>query len=739
MITVKTNHNKTEPFDIEKIRKVIGYACEGLNVNPIELETRCDVIFYDGISTSEIQQNLIQNARQLISPKALDWNTVAGRLYTMDVWKKVDARIKSFSEYLSEQITSGVYNHSGLYMYSDCEVQELGEYIQPYRDFDWGYGAALVAYTTYLHPKETIHWACMVNAMIIASVERQADKLKYAKKFYDAFSLREISLATPWWINLRHGGSVASCFISQPNDNLTSLSKNWQDIALISQSGGGEGVDMSKVRPKLSDIRGVPNLHQGVTPWIKIINDVAIAVDQAGKRKGVVTVHLPIWHLDIEDFFDIQKEGTGDHRKKAFDIFPQVGLHDRFLKEVDSKGDWYTFNHYEVKQKLGIDVTELFDEEFNTAYDTVLKYINSGVITHYKKYDARELMVLIIKTIAETGMPYIAFRDAINRENPNSHDGNIYCVNLCTESFSNFKADYTTHTCSLASVVLASMKDLTHVRNTARLATRILDNGLLLTVAPIKESQNHIDLYRTIGVGIMGMHDWVSKQNISFDTRYHDQLAEVQLNIQIGCMLESVELAKLRGEYLKFEGSKWHTGVMIDRFIDRVVNSSISDSYIAELNDIQTSIDMYGIRNSQLTSPAPNGTTSTFNGATPGVMPNYASFYLESKSYTGDYYVFGRYANENPLSYDRSISRYNQSVLAKYIGSLQRFCDTGISAEYLFDFNQEGSSVLDIYNMIMTAWKSKCKSIYYIRFIKIGDTVNNILNSKESVCLSCEG
>ena len=738
-MNVITNSGKSEPFDLKKIRTVIDRVCKGLDVNPLELESRITIVFKDGVKTSDIQTNLIEIARSLISSNHLDWNIVAGRLWTEDRWKKTDCKNKTIKDHINEMKLVGVYNEA-LGVYSDKDLEWMQSIIDPERDMAWSYSACVVAYVQYIHEKETLHWACILNAAIIASVEEESIRLSKVKEFYDGLSLRKISLASPWWSYLREAGNLASCFITQPSDKLTSITQNWSDAATISQAGGGEGVDLSKIRAFSSEIRGNKNAHQGVTPWIKVLNDIAVAVDQNGKRKGAFTVHLPIWHRDIEDFLEIQVEGTGDIRRKAFDVFPQIGIHDKFMELDASTREWYVFCPYEVKKVLGFDITECFDKNFSFAYDVVAQAICNGELENYKKYDTRDIIKKILKTLTETGLPYICFRDTINRLNPNKHDGNIYCVNLCTESFSNFKADEYAHTCSLGSVVLGEMDSLDDVRYYSGLMCRMLDNGLLLTKAPIEISSNHIRDYKTVGVGMMGMHDWVAKNNLSFNVRNHDILSEVALNMQIGAMEESVKLAKLRGCYPKYKGSEWDNGNMIQHFKKGVSDSSISDkrAYTEKLDMLQTEMNNLGIRNSQMCSPAPNG-AAPFYDSIGGVMPNYMSFFLDSKSYTGDYYVYGKFAKENPLCYDRSISRYDQSVLAKYIGKLQKFIDTGISAEYLFDFNAPETSVVDMHDLIRTSWEQGCKAIYYVRFIKVGNTIDSILKVKKSNCLSCEG
>lgn len=1045
--------NRKEEFDVNKIKQVIKWATNALDVNPLVLESKFDEFLKEDITTDDIQTNLIYHSRILCSPQEPEWSIVAGRLETMRQWKRTQIFEKTFHYYIQEQIDKNIYRHPSLNKWTKREVIALGKYIDQNRDLEHSYGSVLTAHKKYLLKNECIQQMHMTNAMIIGSVEDKMNRLSFTKEVYDALSQRKLSLATPWLSNLRADKNISSCFIIQVDDDMESIADNWKNAAMISKFGGGLGIDMSKIRAKGARIDMVENASKGITSWAKIFNDIAVAVDQSGKRSGAFTIHTPIWHRDIEDFLELQTE-NGDLRNKAFDIFPQVGVMDIFMKELekDNGGTWYTFCPKEVKDVLGLELAGIYGKEFNTNYRKCVTAYTHGKLKNVGCYNARDLLITIMRTQLETGLPYLPFLDRINEHNPNSHDGTIPCGNLCVapetqiltdighvtisdyvneklniwngvefsnveiiktgtnqkllkvitssgqelecteyhkfyiqsdyknviekrthelkqgdklikfdlpviegtkvlqkaytngffsadgnvtknkkyvylycdkiklkkhiehegswnstnekyciktssiaglkdkffvptneytidsrlawlagyldgdgciakngtneslqassidhnflkeiqlmlqtlgitskivdgmpeadrmmpdgkggeklyhcqetkrllissnglyklselgfktnrlkwtarlpqrqsehfirveavidigryddtfcftepkrhmgmfnglltgqcqESFSNVKAGELSHTCNLLSLVVGRIDSDAEMIRLARLGTRILDNGIALTNNPIQESKNHNDRYRTIGIGIQGLHDYIAKKNLSWEN--YKEITKVAELIEYGTVVESILLASERNKYPVYEGSKWDTGEMINKFHKH----SVTD---LDWNGLQELLDTFGIRNSQLTSPAPNTSTSIFMDACAGVMPTMAGFYTEDNM-TGQFSVYGMYLKENPLAYEHTQPRMDQVKLAKMIGSLQKFVDTGISAEYIFDLNKEGVDAKSLYDLILAAWKEKTKSIYYIRSIKKGDNIDDVIGA-EVACVSCAG
>lgn len=721
---VTKRNGQTEAFQIEKIKQVIQQACEDLDVNPLALESKFDEFLFDGISTKQLQANLIEHAKTMCTPQEPDWTFVAGRLETMNRWADTRSYDIGFEQFFKEQKELGFWTHPKFESYSPEEVKELGDYIVKERDLEHSYSSVLTAKSKYLMTNECIQHMFMGNAMIIAACEAEENKMDFAKLVYDVLSERKISLATPWLSNLRCNGNISSCFIISVNDDLNSIYDNLKKAAQISKNGGGLGVDLARMRARGSKLMGNEGASGGMIGWAKLFNDTAIFVNQGGKRAGAFTVSLPVWHADIADYLDIQTE-AGDQRKKAYDIKTQVGFPDYFMEtKNDESSSWYTFCPHEVKEALGIELYDLFGDDFKAGYMAAVNAYQQGKLKVVRTFNAKELFKKVMRVQFETGMPYIAFTCEINRHNPNKHVGNIPCTNLCTESYSVVIPDELDHTCNLASVVMGRVA-VDDIEKYSAIATRILSNGLILTTSPTESSKKHNDLLATIGVGMQGYADLVARENkIYLDEKF---AAEVSERMEWGCVEESIKLAKERGAYKAFKGSEWDNGNKIKHLSK---NSVLGKDWISK----QKEIDQYGIHNSQLTSPAPNTSTSIFMDAAAGIMPVYSAFFYEDNK-DGLVPVTSMYLKENPLSYARDVTKFKPWELTKIVGKMQLFIDTGISAEYMMDKNQQGFSAKWLWDTIENAWLNKNKAVYYIRTIKKGEK----LVIDNDVCVGCAG
>lgn len=718
---VTKRNGSTEDFNVEKIKQVIEWACEGVDVNPLALEAKFDQFLVDGISTKQLQANLISHAKNMATPDEPDWVLVAGRLETMDRWADTRSYDVDFIEFFKEQVGLGYWAHPGFSKYSDEDVIELGECIVKENDLNHSIASVITAKSKYLLPNECIQHMFMGNAMVIASVEDDDKRVAFAKEVYNALSERKISLATPWLSNLRNNGNISSCFIMSIDDNIHSIFDNLKRAALVSKNGGGLGVDVARVRARGSSLMGYEGGSGGLGGWIKLFNDVAVSVNQGGKRAGAFTVHVPIWHGDIDEYLDIQTE-AGDQRKKAYDIKTQVGVHDYFMElKNDPTATWHTFCPYEVKEKLGIELYACFDKEFEPAYLACVEAYKTGKLKVVRSFNAKQLWIKVLKVMFETGMPYTGFLDEINRQNPNKHVGNIPCVNLCTESFSVVVPDELMHTCNLASLVVGRI-GLDEIQHYASLTTHILDNGIALTSSPVAESDKHNKLLRTIGVGVQGYADLIAREGKSFlNIEFASDLLE---NIQYGCVKESVRLAKERGKYPAYAGSEWDNGNKMKAYKEKGK---------LDWEALEDQMNLFGIRNSQMTSPAPNTSTSIFMDAAAGIMPVYSAFFYEENR-DGIVPVTSMYLKENPISYSKDVTKFKPWELPAVVGAMQYWVDTGISAEYVMDKNQEGFSAKWLWDTLENAWKSKNKAVYYIRTLKQGERL-----VKDEGCVACAG
>lgn len=421
------------PLDVSKIRAVVNWACADLDANPITLEAGLTTRLRNGVTTREIQDNLIGCALELCSPSDPDWRYVAGRLHIWSLWKDtLVSRGYEYGDYaqtVRTKVEAGQYDDRIL-TYTHEELQEAGTWIKPEWDKDYDYAGAVLLTKRYLLPEELPQEALLTCALLLAVVEASENRLFWAKKFYEAIARRQISLATPILGNLRiPHGSLSSCFIMGMDDNLENIFDTIKDAARISKNGGGVGVNVSRVRATGSWVMGKANTSGGVIPWIKLLNDTAIAVNQGGRRAGAITVSLDVWHLDVPEFLEMQTE-NGDQRRKAYDIFPQLVITDEFMRRVRDRGDWTLVDPYEVRTKLGIELAELWGEEFERAYQKIEAAVESELVL-YKRINARELFKTIMRSQVETGMPYLWFKDTSNRANPNQHEGYIPGGNLC--------------------------------------------------------------------------------------------------------------------------------------------------------------------------------------------------------------------------------------------------------------------------------------------------------------------
>lgn len=723
MKVVKRN-GKLEEYNCKKIKKAIAFACDGLEVNPLELEAKFDEFLFDGVTTKAIQDNLILHAKNLSTPQQDQWLLVSGRLATMNRWNQTRAYEKPFPLWFKEQIETGEWKHEKFSVYSDKDLEIIGSYIVKDRDLQHTIASLETAESKYLYTNECIQHMFIGEAMLYASVEKVEVRLAKVKEFYEDFSLLIDSLASPQLMNLRKGMNNASCFILACEDDLESIYSNITNAARISKNGGGIGFYWGFVRAEGSPLMGQPDASGGVLPFIKVLNDTLVAVNQGGKRKGAGTVALPIWHKDIESFLDIQTE-VGDARSKSFDVQPQVVFSDLFMKKLieDKTQRWLTVCPYEVKTKLGIILPECYNEDFVNAYEQIEKAYDNGKLDNVKSFVINDLWKKYLMVFFERGRPYACFIDKINRDNPNKHDGNIYCFNLCIESFSNTKPDIYAHTCSLASLVVGRIP-MNKLSDKASTLCRILNNGIAITSAPIKESEVHMNAYRTIGIGIQGMADILAREWKSYKDL--DFITEVAERIQFGAVRESINMAKEFSPYPKFEGSRWDVGDIFDEYHKNSVCPDLDWLLLKK------ECKQWGIYNSQMTSPAPNTSTSIFMMASAGFMPHYAPYFYEDNK-DGKTPVSSMFGRENPLFYMKSINTFKQYELTKAVGAGQKFVDTGISAEYVADRNLHDITAKDIDKLVKDAWLNETKGVYYLRTVKKGES----LVKGEEICAAC--
>ncbi len=565
MKVIKRN-GRTEELDISKIKKYTSEAVLGLsNVSLSELEVDAKIQFRDMITTEEIQQTLIKTAVDKIDIDRPNWTFVAARLFLFDLYHKVTGfnGYNHLKDYLAKGEKVGRIIPG---LKEKYDLEDLNAYIKPERDLQFAYLGIKTLYDRYLikdksgMPIELPQHMFMAIAMFLA--QNELDSQGWAKKFYDLISKFEVMLATPTLSNARTTRhQLSSCYVGSTPDNIEGIFDSYKEMALLSKFGGGIGWDWSKVRAMGGSIDGHKNAAGGIIPFLKVTNDIAVAVDQLGTRKGAIAVYIEPWHMDVSDFLDLRKN-SGEERRRAHELFPALWINDLFMKRVKENGRWSLFDPAQVS-----DLCDLYGEEFEKRY---LEYENDENIQK-NTILAKELWKKILTSYFETGMPFLCFKDNANKANPNDHEGIIRSSNLCTEIFQNTAPNYykikityedggeelfdeeedvtvdsgitkkakklsaldslkgkqifivekesiegKTAVCNLASINLSKINSKEDIERVVPIAIRMLDNVIDLNFYPHKKVKHTNLASRSIGLGVMGEAQMLAEKNVKW-------------------------------------------------------------------------------------------------------------------------------------------------------------------------------------------------------------------------------
>lgn len=766
MIVTKRN-GRQEPLDIAKIQKYTSAAVKDLsNVSQSELEVDAHIQFRDGITTEEIQKTLIKTAVDKIDIDRPNWTFVASRLFLYDLYHKVSGFTGycHLSDYLergekAERIVVGLKEK--------YDLTDLNNYIKPERDLQFNYLGIKTLYDRYLiknregEPIELPQQMFMGIAMFLA--QNEDDRQKWAKKFYDLLSKFEVMAATPTLSNartLRH--QLSSCYIGSSPDNIEGIFDAYKEMALLSKFGGGIGWDWNQVRGMGSSINGHKNAAGGTVPFLKITNDIAIAVDQLGTRKGAIAVYVEPWHVDINNFLDLKKN-SGEERRRAHDLFPALWINDLFMKRVSEDAIWTLFDPLECGE-----LSDLHGEAFEKRYmelerdETVLR----------DKVKAKELWKKILTSYFESGSPFLTFKDTANRANPNDHTGIIRSSNLCTEIFQNTKpnhykilfkfvdgsqvsyeeeeliqvdsgltkkakhitaldkidgkeifivekekVDGDTAVCNLASVNLSRIHTKEDIERVIPTAIRMLDNVIDLNFYPLEKVKKTNLKSRSIGLGVMGEAQMLAEQKISWGTQEHfDKIDEVMENISYNAIKASSDLALEKGNYADFEGSKWSRGMMpmdhanpeVSRLVDR--GGLFGNSY--DWDALREKVKKDGMRNGYLMAVAPTSSISILVGTTQTIEPVYKRKWFE-ENLSGLIPVVVPNLNPDNWAYYQPAYEVNQIDIIKAAAIRQKWIDQGQSLNIFISLDKASGKFLN--EIYASAWKFGLKSTYYLR------------------------
>ncbi len=593
---------------------------------------------FEGITKDEIRSIYILTAKEMIE-KEPAYDKVAARF----LHDKIDREIFGSSAENREKI---LRSHFPSYIAKGIKEKRLTDEIEKFdlniivdaikfeRDNLFGYLGLQTLYDRYLlsikgKRIESPQYFWMRVAMGLALHEKQ--KEKRAIEFYELLSTFCYVSSTPTLFN---SGTLhpqlSSCYLSTVEDDIESIFKMMSDNAKLSKWAGGLGNDWTPIRAINSLIKGTNGKSQGVIPFLKIVNDTAVAVNQGGKRKGAVCCYLETWHLDIEEFLDLRKN-TGDERRRTHDMNTANWIPDLFMKRVKEDRVWTLFSPDEVS-----DLHDLYGKAFEKSYEEYEKLAEEGKIALFKQVQAKDLWRKMLSRLFETGHPWITFKDPSNLRSMQSHAGVVHSSNLCTEILLNTSQNETA-VCNLGSVnLVAHIKDgkidQEKLKETISTAVRMLDNVIDINFYPTKEAKNSNSRHRPIGLGIMGFQDALHLLKIPYDSIEAVEFADLSMEtVSYYAIQASSGLAKTRGSYASYQGSKWSQGKLpIDTLKILGNGKSVNTSSSLDWDSLRKSVLEKGMRNCHVLAIAPTATISLIVGVSQSIEPTYAFLYTKS-------------------------------------------------------------------------------------------------------------
>jgi len=677
---------------------------------------------------------LIKAAVELTSFEAPKWEYIACRLYIYSFNNKLkqiqkELGITSLYSKIQYLVDNDIYGTFLLEKYKKEEIDECEKMIVKSRDRLINYSSFELILKRYLAKNhngivlESIQEMWLTISMHLAMNEK--DKLYWVKRFYDSLSKLEFTLATPTMGNARKPfHQLSSCFIDTVEDSLDGIFKSITNFATVSKHGGGMGLYFGKVRANGSTIRGYKGAAGGIIRWVRIVNDVAVAVDQLGVRAGAVACYLDVWHKDLPEFLQI-RTNNGDDRMKAHDVFPAICYPDYFWKLARDNINalWYLMDPKEVYDVKGYHIEDYFGKDWENKY---FDCVNDERI-HKREIPIKEIIRLIIKSAVETGTPFAFNRDLVNETNPNKHKGIIYCSNLCTEIAQNTSAigeiektsikskegddiivektkcgDFVV--CNLASLCLGNfdVDNQDTLKTVVETAIRALDNVIDINLYPLEYAKLTTQKYRSIGLGVSGYNHLLAKKKIYWESEEHlnyvDSLFE---NINYYAIEASNKLAIEKGKYSLFDGSEWDNG-----------NYFVSRNYVSERwASLAKSVHDYGMRNGYLLAVAPTSSTSIIAGTTAGVDPIMKTFFYEEKKGEMIPRVAPELTHQNSMFY-KPAHEVNQIWSVRAAGVRQRHVDQAQSVNLYITHDYSMRQILELY---IKAWENGVKTIYYVR------------------------
>ena len=651
------------PLDMGRLNTIVSEACEGLEEVDGELIQRETLKnLYDGVALSDVNTALVMTARTLVEREP-NYSFVTARLL-MDTLRAeglsflkvadsathhemADLYAKALPAYIAKGIEFDLLNP----VLATFDLEKLGKAINHERDQQFTYLGLQTLYDRYFIHQDGVRFELpqiffMRVAMGLAIEEKQ--KEDRAIEFYNLLSSFDYMASTPTLFNAgTQRPQLSSCYLTTVPDDLSGIYHAIHDNAMLSKFAGGLGNDWTPVRALGSWIKGTNGKSQGVVPFLKVVNDTAVAVNQGGKRKGAVCAYLETWHMDIEEFIELRKN-TGDDRRRTHDMNTANWIPDLFMKRVFDDGPWTLFSPSEVPDLH--DLTGKAFEERYEYYEALSQY--PGKIKLFKTIQAKDLWRKMLSMLFETGHPWLTFKDPCNLRSPQQHVGVVHSSNLCTEITLNTNKDEIA-VCNLGSInlpnhIVNGKLDTDKLKRTIDVAVRMLDNVIDINYYSVPQARNSNFKHRPVGLGIMGFQDALYLQHIPYASQAAVEFADKSMEaVSYYAIQASCDLADERGAYETFQGSLWSKGILpLDS--QQILIEQRGQKYIDV--DLNESLDwapvrarvQNGIRNSNIMAIAPTATIANITGVSQSIEPTYQNLYVKS-NLSGEFTVINPY------------------------------------------------------------------------------------------------
>lgn len=645
-INVVRKDGRRQPLDIARLRGAIEAASRGLagiDVDAILTETLKNI--YDGVPLEEVNKSAILAARSMIElDPAYDY--VTARLLLNNIRLEIlgetvdqDAMAGRYADYFPQFIRRGIDAELLDERLAEYDLKKLGAALDAERDLKFGYLGLQTLFDRYfLHVDGTriempqAFYMRVAMGLALNEVQRE-DR---AIEFYRVLSSFDFMSSTPTLFNSgTRRSQLSSCYLTTIADDLDGIYEGIKENALLSKFAGGLGNDWTPVRAMGSHIKGTNGKSQGVVPFLKVVNDTAVAVNQGGKRKGAVCAYLETWHADIEEFLELRKN-TGDDRRRTHDMNTANWVPDLFMRRVMEQGDWSLFSPSECP-----DLHELYGESFERRYKEYEAMGQRGELRVYKRIPALSLWRKMLTMLFETGHPWITFKDPCNVRSPQQHMGVVHSSNLCTEITLNTN-DEEIAVCNLGSVNLAAhlqadgTLNAEKLQSTIRTALRMLDNVIDINFYPVKKARNSNLQHRPVGMGVMGFQDCLHIKRIAYASDAAVEFADESMEmVAYYAYLASTELAEERGRYPSYKGSLWDRGILPHDSLNLLAAErggylDVDRSERMDWARLRERIARHGMRNSNCLAIAPTATIANIIGVSASIEPTYQNLFVKS-------------------------------------------------------------------------------------------------------------